>query len=347
MSKLKKNQYELPSKSDVGLGNVDNTSDLDKPLSTATSDALLAKFDKLSIGGSQGRLISGDGGGPGSWTTTALGANGTVLTADNTAAGGLKWAVPTGGGVTDHGALTGLGDDDHPQYWNRNAEINNVRTNFFDRGYYSRANLDPNNRFEIFTDGYMKFGPGNLGVDTFFWRSNTAELRTNGRFVAEGGLTSDGTINGLGIGVTHTAVITADVSTSSLNANVNLTGLVVDIIAGHRYAVEFCYVYTTSVVGTDAQFSFNGTGLVGFVSTRMPIISATTSNATIRNEALSIIANVTMPGLTTEGTNQMYRGHGIVTAPSSTTLQSRYSAMTAAGNLTVRAGSYLSVTRIA
>ena len=25
-------------------------------------------------------------------------------------------APQTGGGVTDHGALTGLGDDDHPQY---------------------------------------------------------------------------------------------------------------------------------------------------------------------------------------------------------------------------------------
>ena len=27
-----------------------------------------------------------------------------------------RWERPTGGGVTDHGALTGLGDDDHPQY---------------------------------------------------------------------------------------------------------------------------------------------------------------------------------------------------------------------------------------
>ena len=27
-----------------------------------------------------------------------------------------RWERPTGGGVTDHGALTGLGDNDHPQY---------------------------------------------------------------------------------------------------------------------------------------------------------------------------------------------------------------------------------------
>ena len=40
--------------------------------------------------------------------------DGHVLTAqgDGTAA----WEAPTGGGVTDHGALTGLEDDDHPQY---------------------------------------------------------------------------------------------------------------------------------------------------------------------------------------------------------------------------------------
>jgi len=34
------------TKADVGLGNVDNTKDIDKPLSTATSDALLLKEDK-------------------------------------------------------------------------------------------------------------------------------------------------------------------------------------------------------------------------------------------------------------------------------------------------------------
>lgn len=42
------------------------------------------------------------------------GAAGQVLTTD--AAGNLSWSTPSAGGVTDHGALTGLGDDDHPQY---------------------------------------------------------------------------------------------------------------------------------------------------------------------------------------------------------------------------------------
>lgn len=47
------------------------------------------------------------------------GADGEVLAADSTTATGLKWipaASGGGGGVVDHGDLTGLGDDDHPQY---------------------------------------------------------------------------------------------------------------------------------------------------------------------------------------------------------------------------------------
>lgn len=38
------------AKADVGLGNVDNTSDLDKPISTATQTALNAKADASVIG---------------------------------------------------------------------------------------------------------------------------------------------------------------------------------------------------------------------------------------------------------------------------------------------------------
>lgn len=51
---------------------------------------------------------------------------------------GSQWGAATisaggGGGVTDHGALTGLGDDDHPQY------LNNTRG---DARYYTQAQVD-------------------------------------------------------------------------------------------------------------------------------------------------------------------------------------------------------------
>ncbi len=38
-----------------------------------------------------------------------------------------------GGGVTDHGALTGLADDDHPQYHNDSRG---------DSRYYTKAQVD-------------------------------------------------------------------------------------------------------------------------------------------------------------------------------------------------------------
>jgi hypothetical protein len=82
------------NKAQVGLGNADNTSDLNKPISTATQSALDAK---------QVVLVS---------TTNIKTINGaSVLGAGDLTVAGT-------GGVTDHGLLTGLTDDDHAQYLN-------------------------------------------------------------------------------------------------------------------------------------------------------------------------------------------------------------------------------------
>lgn len=50
-------------------------------------------------------------------TRLPVGANGKVLKANSATSTGLEWAddLTGGGGVTDHGALTGLGDPDHSQ----------------------------------------------------------------------------------------------------------------------------------------------------------------------------------------------------------------------------------------
>lgn len=49
-----------------------------------------------------------------------------VLKPDGT--GGVHWDTDEGGGVTDHGALTGLGDDDHPQYRLESADHSHQTT---------------------------------------------------------------------------------------------------------------------------------------------------------------------------------------------------------------------------
>lgn len=99
------------SKANIGLGNVDNTSDLSKPISTATQTALDAKQGKLTAGANitidENNVISSTGGGGGTGGHTILNSSGSAMpqrsklqfdgatltddaTADKTVIAGLK-----------------------------------------------------------------------------------------------------------------------------------------------------------------------------------------------------------------------------------------------------------------
>lgn len=84
-------------KGDVGLGNVDNTSDANKPVSTAQQTALDAKVDE-SLADAKGDLLVGSA--ADALTRLGVGANDLVLTADSAQATGIKWAAAGGGGTT-------------------------------------------------------------------------------------------------------------------------------------------------------------------------------------------------------------------------------------------------------
>ena len=130
------------TKSEVGLANVDNTADAAKSVSYAAtagaapaSDvyawakaAVKPSYTKTEVGldnvanAAQVQLSTittkGDIVGCSSPNVAArvpVGTNGQVLTADSTLGTGVKWATPASV-ITDHGALTGLSDDDHSQY---------------------------------------------------------------------------------------------------------------------------------------------------------------------------------------------------------------------------------------
>lgn len=77
------------TKGDVGLGNVDNTSDANKPISTATQTALNTKLTNPIT--AQGDLITSGTGPTFTPTRIALGVVGDVLTAG---ASGPEWAQP-------------------------------------------------------------------------------------------------------------------------------------------------------------------------------------------------------------------------------------------------------------
>lgn len=114
-------------KGDIGLGNVDNTSDADKPVSTAQATALAGKaatahthaqgdvtglsaalaaaVPKTLVDAKGDLIVATANDTP---ARLAVGTNGHVLTADSAEASGVKWAAPGGGGTTPSGVLVPL-----------------------------------------------------------------------------------------------------------------------------------------------------------------------------------------------------------------------------------------------
>lgn len=97
------------TKSDISLGNVDNTSDLNKPVSTATQTELNKKLDNSTYS-AKGVLVTATAAN----TPTALnaGTNGQVLSSDSADPTGLKWiTLPTAATIVN--SLTST-DTDKP-----------------------------------------------------------------------------------------------------------------------------------------------------------------------------------------------------------------------------------------
>ena len=79
------------------------------------------------------------------WGNLAIGTVGQVYTVADLGAGVLepRWSTPTPS-VTDHGALTGLGDDDHPQYHTdtRGDARYSLLVHNHDSRYYTETEID-------------------------------------------------------------------------------------------------------------------------------------------------------------------------------------------------------------
>ena len=86
------------TKTDVGLANVDNTSDANKPVSTAQQTALNAKVN-LSTFTTKGDIVAATGSGV--IARVGVGADGKVLMADSTAASGVSWQTVNPGAAPD------------------------------------------------------------------------------------------------------------------------------------------------------------------------------------------------------------------------------------------------------
>ncbi len=82
------------AKTNLGINNVNNTSDLNKPVSTATQTALDGKTDKSTLT-TKGDLYVATG--ASTIVRLGVGTNSQVLTADSTQASGVRWADVPGG----------------------------------------------------------------------------------------------------------------------------------------------------------------------------------------------------------------------------------------------------------
>jgi len=78
------------TKSDVGLANVDNTSDANKPVSTATQTALDLKVDESLFDAKGDLLVASADNTP---AKLSVGINGYLLTANSSATNGVEWAA--------------------------------------------------------------------------------------------------------------------------------------------------------------------------------------------------------------------------------------------------------------
>jgi hypothetical protein len=96
--------FQTLDKTAVGLANVDNTSDSNKPVSTATTTALNLKVDK-STATTKGDILAATA--ASTITRVGVGTDGQILTADATSAPGLKWATPASALVTSVVGQTG------------------------------------------------------------------------------------------------------------------------------------------------------------------------------------------------------------------------------------------------
>jgi baseplate protein BppL len=97
--------FQTLDKSTVGLPNVDNTSDINKPVSSAMTTALNLKIDKATAT-TKGDILAATA--SSAITRLSVGTDGQILTADSASAPGLKWAAAPTAPVTSVVGQTGI-----------------------------------------------------------------------------------------------------------------------------------------------------------------------------------------------------------------------------------------------
>ncbi len=212
------------TKTMVALDQVDNTSDANKPVSTAQQSALDAKVAKagdtmtgalnLATGSGNGLIFGGD-------TNLYRSAADTLKTDDSLVVGGARLYLNTTSLYESGGSL-----------WTDNELV--VATQQVLGAFYvirgatstqavlTQVTGDSAPRLRITADGKHEWGPGNAGADTNLYRpTGTPDtLKTDDSFIVGGGLTVTGAVTGTGFTKTLVGLSNVD-NTSDANKPVS------------------------------------------------------------------------------------------------------------------------------
>ena len=206
--------FQTLDKTAVGLGNVDNTSDSNKPVSTATQTALNAKQDTL-VSGTNIKTIN----------STSLLGSGNITIAANPS--GVSGAIQFSNG-------SAFASDAANLFWDDTNNRLGIGTNSPTQALDVNGNIKTTGDIYIQGDGkflYSNTGGGSVSAGLYFRPSATAlDIYTNGNLAATFGTSTRATIKGSGSTSATTSLLVQNSAASDLfkisdNGAVTVLGL--------------------------------------------------------------------------------------------------------------------------
>lgn len=265
------------TKSDVGLGNVDNTSDVNKPISSATQTALNTKLDSSQKGVANG-----------------------VATLDSSVKVPLI-QIPSG---IDHGGLSGLSDDDHPQY------LNETRA---DARYYTE------------TESNIRFAP--------YEHSHLEATQTTAGFLSATDKTKLDNITNPTLLKTTTTLYSTSNTTYT-----NLTELSQSCVSDKTYRFEIWIAYNSAATTTGISLSMNTPS--GTLACNISgLVAANGTNSAYHGYVGYSSQPVVLTGTPTTNYYHMAKFEGIFIANSSGNLYPQFRSEISGSQIKVIAGS--------